>query len=146
MPRILAPINNSDDAIDKQYADNLITTANLATPVRAIESYHQIIIRNISGSLQIPLPKFPRQVTIVRVADLYISQGMGSAGFTLEYGNDVTFTPITGLNNLDTLTEPVDDYLASVNNVISSANRIRVSINSITDPPIDISFRLDYKE
>jgi hypothetical protein len=144
MPRNLAPINEADDLVDKAYADNLITTANLTTPVRAIEQTAVFNALGISNGTYFIDERVPRALTIVRLRTLRNVRASG-ASFTFSLTNNEA--NITGVSTISGSTVQLANSLtASVNNIIAVNGSLAFVISGIASGTIDLLFSFDYTE
>lgn len=144
MPRNLAPINEADDLVDKAYADNLITTANLTAPVRAIEKTAVFNALGISNGTYFIDERVPRALTIVRLRTLRNVRTSG-ASFTFSLTNNGA--NITGVSTISGSTVQLANSLtASVNNIIAVNGSLAFVISGIASGTIDLLFSFDYTE
>jgi hypothetical protein len=135
MPRLLAPINDPDDLVDKNYVDTRL-------------QFLDVVITNITtpnGSVTLPI--YPRQRTILRVGGLQNTRegSTGTTTVTVSFGTS-SFTTINGLSGLNCSPTVLADQTASINNQIPANNQLRVSWGTITNGPINISCRVDFTD
>lgn len=144
MPRNLAPINEADDLVDKAYADNLITTANLTAPVKAIEQTAVFNALGISNGTYFIDERVPRALTIVRLRTLRNVRTSG-ASFTFSLTNNGV--NITGVNTISGSTVQLAvPLIASNNNIIAVNGSLAFVISGIASGTIDLLFSFDYTE
>ena len=108
----------------------------------------EVIIPNITQNTSYTLPYYPRQRTILRVGGLQNTKenSLGTTQFTVSFGTNSNFTAINGLLNLNCSPSVLADQEASINNIIPANQQLRFSWASVSNAPLDISFRIDYTE